>query len=284
MFDYVSVKQDYLSKEELDKYQAYYCGLCKKLKENCGSKGKMLLNYGMTFVIILLSSIYTPIEVEQLGICGLHFTRKRKHLTNCISDYVACMSIMLSYYSVVDEWKDEHNPVKNRISALLRKEYEDMAAKYPRQANAISEYNEKMKTYEQNEEVNIELVSGTIGELFGEIIAWKEDCYYEELKNFGFYLGKFVYLVESYEEFETDERKNKYNPLRIFKDENKDDFEILFMLMLKSLMFECEKSLKRFPIVTNKKLIDDILESGVWFKYEEIQNKKKRKDRNLKRA
>lgn len=55
MFDYVSVKQDYLSKEELDKYQAYYCGLCKKLKENCGSKGKMLLNYGMTFVIILLS-------------------------------------------------------------------------------------------------------------------------------------------------------------------------------------------------------------------------------------
>lgn len=46
--------------------------------------------------------------------------------------------------------------------------------------------------------------------MLGEIFAWREDIWAEELRYFGFYLGKFVYLMDAYEDFETDKRKNAY--------------------------------------------------------------------------
>ena len=50
--------------------------------------------------------------------------------------------------------------------------------------------------------------------MLGEIFAWREDIWAEELRYFGFYLGKFVYLMDAYEDFETDKRKNAYNVFR----------------------------------------------------------------------
>ena len=44
--------------KDLRKYKAYYCGLCRKLKEDYGTMGQMTLTYDMTFAIILLASLY----------------------------------------------------------------------------------------------------------------------------------------------------------------------------------------------------------------------------------
>ena len=44
MFGYININQKELSEESKKIYQAYYCGLCQKLKTNCGTKGQMLLS------------------------------------------------------------------------------------------------------------------------------------------------------------------------------------------------------------------------------------------------
>ena len=49
MFGYININQKELSEESKKIYQAYYCGLCQKLKTNCGTKGQMLLSYDLTF-------------------------------------------------------------------------------------------------------------------------------------------------------------------------------------------------------------------------------------------
>ena len=46
MFGYINVNRKELSKEDEEIYQAYYCGLCRQLKDTAGVKGQMLLNYG----------------------------------------------------------------------------------------------------------------------------------------------------------------------------------------------------------------------------------------------
>ena len=53
MFGYININQKELSEESKKIYQAYYCGLCQKLKTNCGTKGQMLLSYDLTFLIVL---------------------------------------------------------------------------------------------------------------------------------------------------------------------------------------------------------------------------------------
>lgn len=43
--------------------------------------------------------------------------------------------------------------------------------------------------------------------MLGEIFAWKQDEWYDELKTLGFYLGKFIYLMDAYEDRDKDEKK-----------------------------------------------------------------------------
>ena len=37
MFGYININKSQLSEEERKAYQAYYCGLCRQLKSNCGT-------------------------------------------------------------------------------------------------------------------------------------------------------------------------------------------------------------------------------------------------------
>ena len=50
MFGYININDKELSLENKKVYQAYYCGLCRRLHQSCGTKGHMLLNYDMTFL------------------------------------------------------------------------------------------------------------------------------------------------------------------------------------------------------------------------------------------
>ena len=38
----------------------------------------------------------------------------------------------------------------------------------------------------------------------GEICAYKDDEWHDELYEFGFYLGKFIYFIDAYEDIEQD--------------------------------------------------------------------------------
>ena len=47
MFGYVTICEPELKMKDLRKYKAYYCGLCRKLKEDYGTMGQMTLTYDM---------------------------------------------------------------------------------------------------------------------------------------------------------------------------------------------------------------------------------------------
>ena len=48
MFGYVTICEPELKMKDLRKYKAYYCGLCRKLKEDYGTMGQMTLTYDYT--------------------------------------------------------------------------------------------------------------------------------------------------------------------------------------------------------------------------------------------
>ena len=111
----------------------------------------------------------------------------------------------------------------------------------------------------------------------GELFAWKQDEWYNELKTLGYYMGKFIYLMDAYEDLDKDEKKGCYNPLRYLKQENDKDFETLCRLMMTSMISESAKSFERLPILLHADILRNILYSGVWSKYEYIQLKKKKR-------
>ena len=122
----------------------------------------------------------------------------------------------------------------------------------------------------------MDLVAGLTGQMLGEIVCWKEDEWQEEMRTLGFYMGKFIYLMDAYEDYDRDQKQNHYNPLVYIEKENDQDLATFCKLLLTSMMSECAKSFERLPILLHADILRNILYSGVWSKYEYLQLKKKK--------
>ena len=138
------------------------------------------------------------------------------------------------------------------------------------------DYMKKQADAETRKETNLDVVAGLTGELLGEIFAWKEDMWAEELKCLGFYMGKFIYIMDAYEDRKSDEKKAAFNPLIAMEQENEADFETLCKLILTSMMSECAKSFERLPVLLHADILRNVLYSGVWSRYEYIQKRKQK--------
>lgn len=284
MFGYININQKELSEESKKIYQAYYCGLCQKLKTNCGTKGQMLLSYDLTFLIVLLTGLYELENIETEFTCPLHPTKKRMAYINEATEYAADMNLILAYQNLLDDWKDEKSYTKKAFVKILDKDYTRIVSKYPRQVRALEEFMRKTAEAEKNKETNLDLVAGLTGEMLGEIMCWREDEWQEEMRTLGFYMGKFIYLMDAYEDYEADQKKNCYNPLVYMEKENDQEFDTFCKLLLTSMMSECAKSFERLPILLHADILRNILYSGVWSRYEYLQlRKKKLEEKKTKR-
>lgn len=283
MFGYININQKEMTDENRKAYQAYYCGLCRKLKTNCGAKGQMLLNYDMTFLVVLLTGLYELENEESEITCALHPTKKRNVWINQATGYAADMNLILAYHNLIDDWKDEKAYTKKAFVKMLDKDYTRIMSKYPRQVQAVETFMKRTEEVERNNETNLDAVAGLTGEMLGEVFCWREDEWAEELRTLGFYMGKFIYIMDAYEDYEADLLKNEYNPLTFMLSESVQDMDTLCKLLLTSMMSECAKSFERLPILLHADILRNVLYSGVWSKYEYLQLKKKKLEEKTKR-
>ncbi len=274
MFGYVNANRKLMSEDDKITYQRYYCGLCQELKNISGLKGQLLLNYDLCFLAILLQSLYEcPQSLSEFK-CVMHPISKKHAFSSDAISYAASMDIILSYHSLMDNYQDDNSKISGFAASQLRDVYNQIKDIYPRQTAAVEEYITNLSTAEFNKEKNIDLVSNYTGEMLATIFDWKEDEWSPCLRSVGFYLGKFIYIIDAYDDMKKDKKKGSYNPLLYMKDECCNDFETFVRVNLTSLMSECAKSFERLPIVENAEILRNIIYSGVWTKYEYLQIKK----------
>ncbi len=283
MFGYININQKIMTEEDKKAYRAYYCGLCRRLKSSCGAKGQMLLNYDMTFLVVLLTGLYElDNEVSEIT-CALHPTKRKTLWINEATDYAADMNVILAYHNLIDDWKDDKSYSKKAFAKILDKDYARIVQNYPRQAAAIEEYMKKTGETERRGEKNLDAVAGLSGEMLGEVFCWREDEWARELRTLGFYMGKFIYLMDAYEDYDADMQKGAYNPLILQMKERDEDMDTFIRLLLTSMMSECAKSFERLPILLHADILRNVLYSGVWSKYEFLQLKKKKAEEKAKK-
>ncbi len=283
MFGYVIINQAELKYKDYDMYHSYYCGLCKSLRDNYGRSGQMTLSYDMTFLVILLTGLYEPESQETTINCMTHPLQRHSARTNEFTDYAADMNLLLSYYKNVDDWKDEGSRSKLAAANLLRNKAAAVRQQYPHKAAVIRKDLQTLHRLEKENEQNIDRMSGLFGDIMAEIFAYRHDEWEPSLRKIGFFLGKFVYLMDAYEDVEDDVRKGLYNPLtdgytalspKEFSDKCK---EILTMMMA-----ECSREFEKLPILLHADILRNILYSGVWSRFNEITSKRISDESNTK--
>lgn len=274
MFGYVMVNKPELKIREMEEYRAYYCGLCRALKEICGVKGQLSLSYDMTFLAILLSGLYEPEEMNECRRCVLHPFEKQKVCMNEWITYVADMTLLLTWYKCQDDVLDERSVTKGFYARCIEKSVRDIMNQYVRQAGAIEKYMKQLSQLESDKNYNIDKLSGCFGHLLGEVFAVKEDEWQSNLYQLGFYIGKYIYILDGYDDFERDRKNNCFNPF-IHKAGDSDFDEYIKQLLMMAAA-EFAKEFEKLPVLKNAGILRNIIYSGIWTRYEQIRVKRTR--------
>ena len=272
MFGYVRINKMDLTFREFDYYKGYYCGLCKYLKENHGEVSRLSLNYDITFLILILTALYkldSDITYER---CIANPLKKKMRIVNEITEYAASINILLSYYKLEDNLYDD-NGIKDKLAyelykGKLKKAYE----KYPQKAEYIKQQLGNLRELEKQESKSIDKVSNTFGNLMGEIFVYKKDEYEQNLRNIGFNLGKYIYILDAYEDLEEDNKKGRYNPFIDYIDKKEELKNKVDRLISMSLGM-ATKNIEQLNLEFNKSIIDNIIYSGVYLRYKSILEK-----------
>ena len=280
MFGYVVVNKDELKIREWKRYHAYYCGLCHTLKEVAGTKARLTVSYDMTFLALLLDDLYDCTKTEGERRCIVHPAGKQPFVKSEASLYAAKMNLLLCYDNLLDDWKDDRNAAAAMAAATIRRVRMQIAKEYPRQTKAVEEYMEKLHACEERREANLDVAAGLTGEMLAEVFCWKEDEWQQDLKGLGFYLGKFIYLMDAFEDVEKDQKKGCYNPFLLNRGEtrNIDVAEKSLNMMVAS----ATEYFERLPLVENLEILRNILYAGVCGKFEKIKAKREKEKEEKK--
>ena len=260
MFGFVTASFKELTKEQKSRYGAVYCGICHAIKDHASQLSRINLSYDMTFLALLLMSLYEPTEQWHTNRCGIHPLRKRPWTDNEFVHYAADMNIALAYYNCLDDWQDDGNHLKKWMANYLHQFLPPIQEKYSRQCNAIETCIHQLSQLEQANCTNPDEPANCFGVLMAELLVYEEDLWAQNLRETGMALGRFIYLADATVDFVSDQRKKKYNPFVTADIGNRQQQEQHLLLA----MGRCSTYYEKLPLVQDKALLDNILYSGVW--------------------
>ena len=269
MFGYVKINKMDLTFREYEHYRGYYCGLCKCLKDNHGEISRLSLNYDITFLVLILTSVYRPkSNIIEEG-CITNPFKKKKKIINEITEYAASMNVLLAYYKLEDNLKDD-NKLKDKVAYTMYKgKLKSAYEKYPKKAEFIKEQLEILYNLEKAKNTNIDLVSNTFGNLMSEIFAYKQDENESELRRIGFNIGKYIYLLDAYEDLDKDYKNGSYNPFIDYIDK-KEELKLRVDKLISMSLGMVGKGIDNLNLKMNTSIIENIVYSGVYLRYQNI--------------
>lgn len=275
MFGYIVMNKPETKFKDFDEYKSYYCGLCRELREKYGIAGQASLSYDLTFVILLLDGLYEPKIQKGTTRCICHPIKKQIVRKSSVTDYAADMNLILTYYKCIDDWKDEKKITKLIYAKLLEGNNKTVSFTYRKKVQKITEYLSQLSQWEKARENDIDKMSGCFGKIMEEIFAYKTDIWEKHLRRMGFYLGKFIYLLDAYDDVEKDIETGNYNPFA--KDYIINGFEARVREILIMMLAEVCREFERLPVIRHEDILRNILYSGVWCRFEEVSKKRREK-------
>ena len=231
MFGYVLVNKPELKIKEFEAYRSWYCGLCRTLNKRHGLAGRLTLNYDMTFLIMILADLYDEKHECACARCIVHPLDKHCSARTEATDYCADMCVLLAYYKCRDDWKDEHKLKACFAMTVLSRKAKRVAERYPEKAAFIEKKMNMLDIVENAKNLPIDKVAKVWRNHGG---GFRLPGRFLEGRSIQARLlsGKFIYLLDAYEDVEKDMKTGDYNPFKEFYAKPGFDDQVLNLLLL----------------------------------------------------
>lgn len=229
MFGYIKVDRANLLGKEYDAYKGIYCSLCMQLGKDYSLFARFILSYDCTFYAMLILSLSEETLSYCPGRCRFNPLKKCAYActdTEALS-MAAALSVSSAYYKLRDNLID--SPWYKRIGYRLIQPFfarwhKKSHKRYPEIDQAVEKMLFDQIKAEQSPDVTVDLACDPTATMLATVCALIPDKVpltsgdservRRILSSFGYFLGRWIYLIDAVDDYGKDVRHNAFNPFR----------------------------------------------------------------------
>lgn len=275
MFGFVTVDRSEMLGKDFDAYKAVYCSLCKQLGKEYTFLSRFILSYDCTFYAVMALALEDSCPGFCIGKCKFNPLKKCNYLKNgeeALSK-ASALSVVSVYYKLKDNIADGGFFEKLGCYILLpffshwRKKAKK---KYPEIEKAVATMSLTQFEVEKDATTSIDKAAEPTAKMLSDVLSLLvngDDSVSESkrrvLSNFGYYLGKWIYLMDAVSDYEDDLRYNGFNPYVSLYGEDKDSNLLDINSSLDYCLSECLLSYNLIEFKHFNKVIENVLVFGL---------------------
>ena len=219
MFGYVRPLLNQLSEEDSARYKSAYCGLCHVMGRRHGLLARFSLNYDFAFLAVLLYGGEGDTLTCSLR-CPFHPIRKPKQcLCGDSLELATDESVILTWHKLNDDVEDKSffASFPARILRLLfRKAYRRAGNAQPEFDRKVKAQLSKLKELEDCRSHNLDRTADMFAVLLAAAAGFcSDDARRRAMEQLLYHLGRWIYLVDAWDDLDEDLKKGRYNPLDV---------------------------------------------------------------------
>lgn len=277
MLGYVTIEKGELKVSEFEKYNGYYCGICKSIGKRLGQIPRLALSYDSVFLAVLKGALTDEKEILSHEHCIVHHIDKKPIVRDSSAvDYAADMMVILAYHKFLDDWKDERNAVSFAGKSSFFSAYKKVKKLYPQTCKAIEEALNKLSELEKEKSPSIDKTCDAFADVMEVLFEGisKEEETRRVLAVLGRNLGKWIYLVDAVDDLEKDKSGTSYNPLKYrFPESDNKTIGDGVSILIYHYLAQIADAYDLLPVRKNKGIIENIIFIGLRKQTENVLKK-----------
>ena len=272
MFGYVIIDKPNILIKDYQTYRSYYCGLCKSIGKTNGQLMRFTLNYDIVLLALLTYNYEKCEPIFKKGRCPIHYIKKIEYVEHTpIFEKVCDVSAILGYYKVYDDVIDENK--HKGLKALVSPYYKKASKRLHAFDKCVKEGYEKLREAEKKQS-DVELLS----DIFGRILMASADSVTDKcdnnLRELLFYIGKWIYIIDAFDDIKEDFEKKNFNPflrdVKCLDDTFFDEMELKVRGLLYGCIDKITASYNRMDICVSEGALSNIIYLGLKNRTERI--------------
>ncbi len=218
MFGYIRPAKGDLKVKEFELYRSVYCGLCKQLGRAYGPFARMTLSYDFAFLSLLHMSVNGQKAHIAKQCCFVNPLKKKNCcLQNPSLEFSAAAAMVMLYYKVVDNIQDSKGFKKCGyflLKPFAKSAYKKACRVYPQLGNIIGDCMKRQAELEHMDVSSIDRAAEPTAQALSQIcmLLTQRPEQKRVLERFGYCLGRWVYLMDAFDDMEEDLKNKNYNP------------------------------------------------------------------------
>ena len=220
MFGYLQIQKSELLVRESEAYKAVYCGLCRQMGKDYSVFTRFTLSYDCTFYAMLLMSLNRSCKGFKDGRCTCNPLKKCKFATDSGDAYrkAAAFSMISGYYKIIDDIQDSRFFKKllcRIIKPFFSHQRKKAADKYPDMDKAVSDMMKMQYDAEHSDKPSVDMSAHPTALMLAAVLSAEahDEIQKRVLYEFGYHIGRWIYLVDACDDIQEDFASGSYNPV-----------------------------------------------------------------------